>query len=157
MAVSVKVLIPAKIAENTQTGCFDWIGFKSRDGYGIVHKGKKLLKAHRLAYCEANQVPLESIKGLCVRHKCDNPACINPDHLEIGTNADNTRDRHERNRDARGSKNGNARLTEQDVICIRSQYKPKSRQTGVIALAKKYQVSASLIDQVIRRTVWAHV
>jgi len=157
MAVNVRVLIPAKIAENVQTGCFDWIGFKSRDGYGIVHRGKKLLKAHRLAYCEANQVPLEAIKGLCVRHKCDNPACINPDHLEIGTNADNTRDRHERQRDARGSKNGNSRLTEGDVVRIRNEYKPKSRQTGVRALSRKYKVSPSLIDQIVRRTIWLHV
>ena len=157
MAVNVKVLIPAKIAENSQTGCFEWTGFKSRDGYGIVHRGNKLLKAHRIAYCEANNLSLDDIAGLCVRHKCDNPKCINPSHLEIGTNADNTRDRHVRNRDARGSRNGNAKLAEAQVAQIRSQYKPKSRETGVRALAKKYNVSVSLIGQVIRRTIWSHV
>lgn len=157
MSVTVKVLVPAKTAENAQTGCWDWVGFKSRDGYGIVHSKGKLLKAHRLAYCEANNKTLADIKGLVVRHKCDNRKCLNPDHLELGTSVDNTKDRHERGRDAKGSGNGNAKLTEDQIKEIRLLYKPWSRNFGHRALADKYQVSTSLIGQIVQKQIWTHV
>ena len=154
MAVSTKVLIPAKTAENAQTGCLEWTGFKSRDGYGILQTSGKLIKAHRVADCNANGKNLEDITGLVVRHKCDNRKCLNPDHLEIGTSADNTRDRHMRNRDARGSKNGNSKLTEDQVLDIRSVYRGHCRKNGAIPLAKKYGVSPSLIGMIARNEIW---
>lgn len=157
MTVTVKVLIPAKIAENTQTGCWEWLGFRSRDGYGIVHRAGKLLKAHRLAYCEANGKSLSDIQNVVVRHKCDNRKCLNPAHLNLGTNADNTQDRHIRGRDAKGSRNGNAKLTETQVRNIRAEYVPWSRTTGVKRLAQKYGVSISLIGQVVQNVIWKHV
>jgi hypothetical protein len=157
MTVTVKVLIPAKIAENYQTGCWEWTGFKNRDGYGIVHSKGKLLKAHRIAYCEANNKTLADIRGVVVRHKCDNRKCLNPEHLEIGTSADNTMDRHVRDRDAKGSRNGNAKLTESMVKEIRAIYKPRQRGCGHKDLAIKYQVSKSLIGQIVQMQIWAHV
>lgn len=157
MTVTVKVLIPAKTAENSQTGCWEWTGFKSRDGYGIVHCKGKLLKAHRLAYCEANNKTLADIQGAVVRHKCDNRKCLNPDHLELGTSADNTQDRHVRGRDAKGSCNGNSKLTEDHVKEIRSMYKPWSRNFDRKTLANKYKVSVSLISQIVQKQIWTHV
>lgn len=157
MTVTVKVLVPAKTVENVHTGCLEWIGFKSRDGYGIVHRQGKLLKAHRLAFCEANNKTLADIHGLVVRHKCDNRKCLNPEHLELGTSVDNTRDRHERNRDARGSRNGNAKLTEAQVTEIRYLYKVRKSNFDPKALANKYQVSKSLIGQIVQNKIWMHV
>lgn len=157
MTVTVKVLIPAKTAENSQTGCWEWTGFTSHDGYGIVKSKGKLLKAHRLAYCEANSKTLADIQGWIIRHKCDNRKCLNPYHLEIGTSADNTQDRHLRDRDAKGSRNGNAKLTEDVVKEIRAAYKPWARGFGHKDLAIKYQVSKSLIGQIVQMQIWTHV
>lgn len=84
--------------------------FKCRGiGYGYLqHEGKQVL-AHRLAYCQANDLPLEDIAGQVVRHKCDNPKCVNPDHLEIGSQADNMTDKVQRGRALRGEHIGNSK------------------------------------------------
>ncbi len=157
MTTTVKVLVPAKIAENAQTGCWEWKGFKSRDGYGIVHRGNKLIKAHRLAYCEANDKSLNDISGVVIRHSCDNRKCVNPSHLLCGTNADNTQDRKERGRCARGSRDGNAKLNEEQVSQIKKRYIPYSRTDGAIPIAKEYGVSKSLIRQIGLGIIWKHV
>ena len=73
--------------------CIEWTGSVDRDGYGKLekwHNGKRVQFAHRWAYIQAHgDIP----EGMCVRHKCDNRPCINPDHLEVGTHADNMQDR----------------------------------------------------------------
>lgn len=154
MAVNVTVLIPAKSAENTQTDCIEWTGFKSRDGYGIVNRKRKLRKVHRIAYAEANGLSLDDIDGVVIRHKCDNRSCINPVHLEPGTSRDNTRDRKERGRCARGERNGNSKLTQSQVSEIRDAYRPYSRTHGAKVLAKKFNVSFSLVQQIIANVIW---
>lgn len=157
MAVINTVLIAPKTAENSQTGCIEWLGMKSRDGYGIAHRGGKLVKRHRLAYCEANGLDISDISAKVVRHKCDNRACINPEHLELGTSRDNTQDRVSRGRCARGSQGGNSKLTEEKVAEIRAIYKPWDRQFGANPLAAKYGVSRSLIGQIANNLIWRHV
>ena len=137
--------------------CIFWTGFKSRDGYGIVHRKNKLLKAHRIAYCAHHSIELRDIIGVIIRHKCDNRSCVNPHHLEPGTSADNTNDRHVRGRDAKGESNGMAKLTEEDVRSIRAQYKPWSRTNGAIPLAAKFGVSKSLISQICNGVIWKSI
>lgn len=75
--------------------CHRWTSVKMKCGYGYFwHKGK-YVRAHRFAYEQAKgPIP----EGLCVRHKCDQPDCVNPEHLETGTNMDNSRDMVERAR-----------------------------------------------------------
>lgn len=75
--------------------CRLWLGAADRDGYGLVRHGGRLRGAHRVAYALAvGQIP----RGQIVRHRCDRPACVRPDHLEVGTHADNVRDAIERGR-----------------------------------------------------------
>ncbi|EON4309904.1 HNH endonuclease, partial [Escherichia coli] len=105
-------------------------------------------------------VPLH-IKDLVVRHKCDNPSCVNPDHLIIGTVADNNRDRSRRGRnsypDRSGEKNGMAKLKECDVICIRREYVRGSVGNGLRSLAKRYGVSTTMIADIVNHRNWSNV
>jgi hypothetical protein len=77
--------------------CWIWSGSKDPRGYGTLsaESGSSPIKAYRLAY-EMRHGPIPD--GLVVRHKCDNPSCVNPDHLEVGTQKDNVRDMVERGR-----------------------------------------------------------
>ena len=79
---------------NRETGCIEWVGVTNR-GYGVLKIGNTRDKAHRLAWKEAyGEIP----QGLCVLHRCDNPGCINLDHLFLGTKGDNNRDRKSKGR-----------------------------------------------------------
>lgn len=77
------------------TGCWNWIKGKGHYGYGQIKRNGKTLKAHRLSYEHYNG-PIKN--GLFCCHICDNPSCINPDHLFVGTPSDNSRDREAKNR-----------------------------------------------------------
>ena len=101
------------------TACWEWTGARNRGGYGI--KGRRL--AHRLAWSEANGRPVPD--GMLVLHSCDNPPCVNPAHLRIGTVADNAADRVARNRSWRGGqrrKNGSVRVAPAPVSALELAY-----------------------------------
>jgi hypothetical protein len=94
-----------------------------------------------------------------VRHRCDNPPCVNPDHLLIGTLADNIHDMDSRGRrkSPRGTAHYHAKLTDAEVLAIRASYTPRSPTNGARALARKYGVSYQAVRQVILRNTWTHV
>jgi transcriptional regulator with XRE-family HTH domain len=98
----------------------------------------------------------ESIKdGLLIRHKCDNPACINPDHLETGTALDNARDRQERGRSANGTKHPNSVLTEDEVRDIKHMFHDGARNVDVERKYKK--VSRTTISRIKNGSMWGHI
>lgn len=86
--------------------CVDRGKRKYAAGYTYVRYNGKRVRLHRLVYCQKVGVALEAIDGLVVRHTCDNAWCINPEHLIIGTQADNIRDAVARGRNAKGTSNG---------------------------------------------------
>lgn len=144
-----------KIATAGLDQCWLWTAGALPSGYGKVWAGGRMRLAHRVAY-EARH-GLNSADGLVVRHKCDNPACVNPAHLELGTQSDNVRDRDERGRQSSGEGNGQTKLSEADVLAIRAVYVRGSSELGRPALARRFGVSHQLIGQVVNRQIWAHV
>jgi hypothetical protein len=137
------------------TPCIEWTKSKCR-GYGQLTIKGRHHKAHRLAYVQAHGLQLDDIKGMHVRHRCDNPACVNPEHLELGTHADNMRDMAERGRSRplKGEQNKASKLTAQQVAEIRSRYIPGDRANGSRALAREYGVGHRGILNVIHQITW---
>ena len=97
----VRFLAKVHIPSDSKTACWEWTAAINENGYGVISEdghGSRTLLAHRVAWKLANgSIPA----GMVVRHRCDNPACVRPSHLELGTMADNQRDMAERCRGTR--------------------------------------------------------
>ena len=138
------------------TGCWEWKGRKER-GYGRTIMGsrtdgtRKTIAAHRLSY-ETFVGPIPD--GMEVCHKCDNPCCVNPDHLFVGTRQDNVDDREakHRNNPPKGSSNGMAKLSEADVLSAR--FERAQKNISFQKLADKYGVSKKTIQNAIKGITW---
>jgi hypothetical protein len=143
----------AKI-EKTET-CWIWTGCLTAKGYGrITVRGKTVCFAHRVAY-EQFVGPIPD--GMIVRHDCDNPRCVNPRHLVIGTCKENSEDMVKRGRVSRGTRHPCAKLTPEIVLEIRKLYQPYSREFGCKGLGKKYGVAESAIHNVISGKNWSFI
>jgi len=131
-------------------GCLVWGKYTAKNGYGQLGIHSKAMQAHRLAWTLANgPIP----PGLKVLHRCDNPPCCNPDHLFLGTQADNVADMVAKNRNVYGERQNSSKLTSDQVITIRARY----AQGGTThkSLAIKYGVNPTTIGCVVRGQTWA--
>lgn len=126
-------------------------------GYGSTSRKGKTYWMHRVVYCESNNLTLDSIVGKVVRHKCDNPRCVNPDHLELGTHTDNMLDMTRRNRQAVGEQQGAAKLTAIEVQVIRESYVRGSKEFGQYALARRFKVHQTTIKAILKGDSWKHI
>lgn len=130
---------------------------KSNCGYGLMRFEGKTRLQHRVEYCKANNLSISAIDGKLVLHTCDNPACINPNHLVLGTYQDNMDDKIAKGRldktKYQGAANGRAKLTEDDIRTIRSRF-PKETADG---LAKEFGVTFSAIYRIATKVTWKHV
>lgn len=134
----------SKIQSNELTGCNEWIGSKNEYGYGVININKKPVKAHRLAYKKVfGEIP----KGMFICHKCDNPSCVNVDHLFLGTPSDNHQDMTKKNRQVIpvGEHNGKSKLNEIDVMAIKIQLRWKIDGASI---SRQFNVNKSTIYQI---------
>jgi ribosomal protein S25 len=137
--------------------CWIWCGYRDDRGYGrsMNNSGGGSHQAHRKAweYYYQQEIP----NGLLLRHMCDNPPCVNPKHLIVGTQADNTRDMIERGRMRIlvGEEQGMTKLNEEQVREIRKEY--SEGKVSYQALADKYGVGNSTIKGICKRLTWKHI
>lgn len=125
--------------------CLEWQASRFSSGYGQFFADGKNHRAHRWLYEHVNG---KLSDGLVVRHTCDNPACVNIEHLEVGTQRDNINDKVRRGRQLRGENHGRALLTREDVDRIR-----ESNETHRV-LAKRFSVSEGCINNIKLRRTW---
>jgi len=136
---------------NKTETCWLWTAYCDK-GYGIYRVNKKkIMKAHRYSYIINKG---EISENLLVRHTCDVRNCVNPDHLELGTNQDNMNDMKERGRQAKGENGGNAKFTADDVREIRivAVFGFTNRE-----LAKMYNMGKSTVSSILRGELWKHI
>ena len=132
--------------------CWPWLAFCDWDGYGKFTNAKRQsVGAHRFGYALAHGPIPEGIKVL---HRCDNPPCVNPVHLFLGTTADNNRDKGEKGRAPRGEAHKRSVLTTAIVQEARFRYQNGDRTTH---MAKEYGVLAVTLQAAIARRTWRHV
>lgn len=136
-------------------GCWLWVASKTQRGYGKFSGGKRhfWIRASRFSY-ELAYGPIP--KGMCVLHKCDNAACVRPDHLFLGTQEDNLSDMTAKGRryipSSKGENNGRAKLTTRQVTEIRERLAGGERRS---VLAKHYGVCLSSINNIVWGKTWA--
>lgn len=136
---------------STDDGCWVWTGYRINGRYGVFGIGSRTKLAHRVAYAlEYGDIPC----GVVVRHACNNPSCVRPSHLRLGTERDNTSDKTASGTQAVGSRQGSAKLNEEKVKEIRRRY--AAGETGGV-LAKEYSVSTTVVYLAVQRRTWRHV
>ena len=134
-----------------ESECWIFQGTLTKYGYGVIPDGYKQHAAHRLSYeIHKGSIP----KGLLVIHSCDQPSCINPDHLRIGTQKDNMTDMVKRGRSP------HSKLRERDVIEMRRLWKDRHQPFKKVTqqeLATLFGVCQATVHTVVTRQSWCHL
>lgn len=128
--------------ENFETGCWEWVGRVYRNGYGKFYFQGKDLLAHRVAFTDFYHRPPNGV----VMHVCDNPLCVNPQHLHDGTTQENVTDKVLKGR-------GKTKLTKEDVIKIRELH---SKGVTQVELGEMYNTTQTNVSQIILGNTWKH-
>jgi DNA-binding XRE family transcriptional regulator len=144
-------------SEYANSNCWNWTGTKDKNGYGSISVGgKKGQLTHRVSWqLYRGEIPEKTAgQKTCVLHKCDNPSCVNPDHLFLGSQLDNIADRDNKNRHRalRGEDNGFSKLDSGQVEEIRRLYSTKEFSQS--SLARRFGVAQNTISGIVRGIAW---
>ena len=131
------------------TPCVLHVGATVGIGYGLKSYKGRLYRAHRLAYALHRGLDPQTMGGT-ILHTCDVPACINPDHLVMGTQAQNVADMVGKGRQAKGPGHGKALFTAEQVADIRARYVRGCRANGCRDIARDLRVDATVISELTR-------
>lgn len=149
--LSVEQRLQQRIAYEPNSGCWLWMGRMDRNGYGVMINRGRLLWAHRAAWqVWRGEIP----DGMRICHRCDTPACINPDHHFLGTQRDNIRDASRKGRMACGERQGNAKLKSADVIAIRELAAQGVYQRKIAA---QFGITQPAVSEIVSRRKWRHL
>lgn len=137
-------------------GCWIWSAYLNAKRRPVISIRGVQVYAHRYSYERyRGLIP----KGIEVCHSCDVTECVNPNHLFLGTHQDNMDDMVSKDRanKPKGSLNGRAKLTESDIVFIRTMYRPRHKEYSQLALARRFNVCVVTIQEILYRKKWAHV
>ena len=146
----------AKVDRGGPDECWEWTASRMPKGYGqIGSEERKTLLAHRVSY-ELHNGPIPADHDIC--HRCDNPPCVNPGHLFLGSRQDNMRDCSSKGRvvvpATQGERNGSARLTEAQAIEILTRHANGERGSR---LASEFGVTHAAVSALIHGHTWGHL
>lgn len=172
ITVTIKPKHLARFWKNVEKsdGCWIWRGVVTSAGYGVIYVRPKNLRAHRVSWhIHFGPIP----QGMFICHTCDNPRCVRPDHLFVGSPRANHDDMKRKGRAptdakngsatrpdrvARGERHGVSRLTDAQVIEIRTRYRRGDRHgNGAGLLAREYGVSKAAVRRIVLRLYWRHL
>jgi len=141
----------SKYRVNPVTECWEWTASRNHKGYGFFWTGARVGVAHRVSYeLHRGEIP----DGLLVMHKCDNRRCVNPEHLLVGSYADNALDAHAKGRGVIGTTHGMSKLSPDGVREIRRM---RASRVQLHDIAKRFGVTKSCIWSVLTGQTWGHV
>ena len=144
--------VPFDSLLDVETGCWEWQRSKFASGYGIVVKDGKFLGAHRVYYeLEYGTIPA----GMDVCHSCDNPSCVNPHHLFLGTARDNMQDAARKRRTARncGEKHGCHKITKEEALNIILLSASRVSQRSI---SRKCGISQTQVNRIVNKKSWSY-